>query len=247
MEKYSEDKEHLYMVAHLIPDAPEVDNSQDSRLNFIKNVYICFSLQQFFLLLAPNVSIKYSFCWLTEQIWAFLIAIFIAISIICYIQCEKIQARKSPQKYIILFLFTLVESYAISAISCFIVQKLEVGYNFIFLTFNIYIFVVSGLTILIIIQKKYFDFSSKKAMIIPFILTLFFALFVFIIDQTTLYPMLLIIIYNLYIQFDLHLMVGHKKRYQLRQDDFLLGALVLNFDMVPFVLEQLKQTIFCKK
>jgi FtsH-binding integral membrane protein len=159
----------------------------------------------------------------------------IAIIVELVIICNKQVARTVPQNYICLGIFTFCQAYMVAFIAS--VYDPVTVLAAAFMTAG----VVSGLTVYAWTTKS--DFTVLGGVFAMLSSALFmFMIFSFIFwtqAMNMFYCFLMVVFFGFYIIVDTQMIIG-EKRYEMNEDDYILGALVLYIDIVQLFLYILK-------
>ena len=217
----------------------EVNNlnysSKSTRLNFIKKVYSILLTQILFtsLMISCSIFIEAYRKFFISNTWLFFLAI-IATFVVLYILVYTNQARKVPQNYILLFIFTLCEGYTLSFVGFY-----DKGI----------ILAATILTLAITIGLTVYAFTTDTDVTMQgglfFILgSVFMGLIIVGIFVKTRWYVILVsafgtVLYGLYIVYDTQLILGTKSA-SLSIDDYILAALMLYIDIVGLFVQILE-------
>lgn len=201
------------------------------RLGFIRKVYGILSLQ-----LAITVAfMSFAFVpavknFLQENIVLFYVALALSLIIILPLVCFKKLARGVPQNYIFLFAWTLCESYMLATAVSFYDPHI------VMLAGILTLGVTASLTIYACTTKTDFTFCGGILfclVTILFIWGLFSIIFGFIAN--TLYCILGLIVYSIYLIYDTQLVMG-KFGVEFDIDDYVFAALNIYIDIIQIFL-----------
>ena len=159
---------------------------------------------------------------------ALLGALIIEIVLICCIST----ARKVPLNYILLFSFTLLESYLVAYIASFYtVESVVIALG---------LTVALSLSLSIYAIKTSRDFTTMGAFLFACGMGVFFAGFIMIFITSrvvqVIYSLIICLLVSLYLIYDIQLLWGHK-RYKLGSDDYIVGALIIYVDLITLFIE----------
>ena len=203
------------------------------RLGFIRKVYGILSVQLLITTLLSFIAmISNSFQkFLLNHIGLIYLFLVLVVIISFIIQCFPYLVKTYPQNYIILFLFTLSESYLISFICAFSNHKI------VFMAAFMTLIMCLSLTIYAINTKS--DFTTKGGIL--FILGAGFFLFsIFgLFTDNKFFHILIstcgVILFGFYLIYDTQLIIGNKSEL-LETDDYILGAFFLYMDIINIFL-----------
>jgi len=203
--------------------------SEILRIGYIKKVYGILSLQLLITLLftiwTMNSSSLQTFQ--KEKIGILIICVLLAIILPCVLVCFQTTMRSVPYNYIILFIFTIAESYIVSYF-CSVTEP-KIVFMAAFETFSL----VVSLTIYAFTTKT--DFTTKRGMIFVLICAVFmFSIFYFLTSNQFFHILvcfLFIIVYGWFLLYDTQLILGNKEN-ALDTEDYILGAFMLYTDIV---------------
>lgn len=207
------------------------------RLNFIRKVYAILTAQlmltSIFIIFSFNETINNiyrtnSFLFITSAIFSLVIAI----SLICFSDI----ARKVPLNYILLTLWTLCEGYLVGCVSAYFTTES------VLLAAALTITVTLALTVYAFTTKTditYFGGLLFVLISIMLFLSIFFLIFG-INSQTfplayTLYCVLGIFVYSIYLIYDTQLLIG-KFSISYSIDDYVLAVMMIYIDIIQIFL-----------
>ncbi|KRX05748.1 hypothetical protein PPERSA_09888 [Pseudocohnilembus persalinus] len=193
----------------LYGDDKQLDKTTfDAQMGFVKKVYSILSVQLLVTTFICAISMV-SDAFLSFQInniWLFYFLIVIQIGIMYTLVCSPHQARTVPNNYILLFAFTLCESYIVSVI-CGLTDP-KIVFSAVFLTVGMFL----GLTIYAMNTKT--DFTMMGGFLFAFVSVMIFAsiILMFIHSQIAhmIYCILGVMLMSLYIIYDTQLMMVMK-------------------------------------
>jgi len=207
------------------------DVTKMMRLGFIRKVYGILSIQLAitvaFMSLAFVPSIK---SFLQSNLVFFWIAFALSLIIILPLVCFKKLARGVPQNYIFLFAWTLCESYMLATAVSFYDPEI------VMLAGILTLGVTASLTIYACTTKTDFTFCGGILfclVTILFIWGIFSIIFGFIAN--TLYCILGLIVYSIYLIYDTQLVMG-KFGVEYDIDDYVFAALNIYIDIIQIFL-----------
>jgi len=224
------------------PDTYVSFEFNSSRHSFVMKVYTILFLQLVTtfgttLLFVLNQKIKhYVQNNMTLLIFSFILSFVFLIALAC---CGDI-AKVYPYNYILLTLFTLVESYAVGVISSYYDTHIVMFATIITMG------IIIGLT-LFACQTKY-DFTEYGPYLISLLLALilfgFLNLFLCLCNscqaQNTFYSVCGALLFSFFIIYDTQRIIGgNHKTYQFSEDDYVFAALNLYLDVVNIFLQML--------
>lgn len=219
----------------------DAENVKNIRHRFIMKTYIILFFQ---LLITFGITTLFVFQsdvkqFVQANVWVLWLAIILSfVSLISLVCCSNL-ARTKPWNYILLSVFTLLESYLVGAISSFYDTQS------VMLALIITLVVTIGLT-LFAIQTKW-DFTGWG----PYLLGVLLVLIAFGFMNTifcyfgssgcqilnTVYAAAGALIFSMFIVYDTQLIVGGKhKKYEYSTDDHVFAALSLYLDVVNLFL-----------
>jgi len=204
------------------------------RMNFIRKVYIILSCQLVFtaLMVAWIMHFPVAQSWILENWWMFFPVLFVLIGTEFAMICSRKLARKVPINYILLFLFTVCETYFVVNICVYYTA------NDVIAAAGVTAAMVLGLTVYAFKTKTDFTYMGGLLFVLGFSL-LFMLMFAFLLPQSsvlyTIICVLVICMFGLYLIFDTQRIVG-KGRFKLSVDDYILGALVLYADIITIFI-----------
>lgn len=201
------------------------------RLGFIKKVYGIFLSQlvlTFGLVCITFIDVVSSF--LRDHIYIFYIVIVASLALFLVLICGKKIARKVPVNYILLTIWTLLESYMLATAAAYY------DYQTVLSAIGITVGLAIGLTLFACFVKVDFTFCGGLLCALGAIM-LFFAIFGFVFGKWayTGYCAIGVFIYSLYLIYDTQLILGQfRNKYSI--DDYVLAAMNLYIDMVNIFL-----------
>jgi FtsH-binding integral membrane protein len=211
--------------------------AQEMRLGFIRKVYGILTAQlavTAFMTMISMSSTSFQKFQL-EHVGLAYFCLFLTLVLPCIIVCFTSTMRKVPNNYIILFAFTLAESYLVSFICAF--SEPHLVFMAAFMTFCL----VASLSIYALYTKT--DFTMQGGMIFVFGCgVMLFGLFTIFSNNKTMhiiYCVAGIILFGLYLLYDTQLILGNKEN-ALEMDDYILGAFMLYTDIIYLFLRILE-------
>lgn len=203
------------------------------RLGFIRKVYGILTVQLLF------TSLFTLWCMMSDSLKIFMLqnrylyylVIFLELFIIIVMICFRGVSRSVPINYILLGIFTLLESYIVGFICSFSNPK------YVFMAACMTFIITAFLTLYAIMTKT--DITKKGAIL--FILSgalLSFVIFNFFFRIKILHVIICcfgIIIVGFYIVYDTQIIIGKKKEV-ISVDDYILGSFLLYTDIVSLFL-----------
>ena len=200
------------------------------RLDFIRKVYSILSVQ----LLITTIFVLISVCsesyrdFMEENLWFYIVCILLSVIILLVLFFVKELHRKVPYNYILLFLFTIFESFSISYITSYYSPE----------TIALATGCTAGLTLILTLYayftKSDFTMFAGSMIALSFGLLLFGLIFI-IIGDSNLYRLLFcplaVICYGIFLVYDTQLIIG-TKRHKIGYDDYILGSVALYIDIV---------------
>jgi FtsH-binding integral membrane protein len=205
---------------------------EDDRINFIKKVYsICAAMILFTVFIVSLVFVVDGLhVWMMENLWLHYLCIFITLGIAIALICCKKCARKVPNNYILLFAFTLFESYMVAGICGLYSEAPEIVLMAAVTTLILFL----GLTFFACTCKSLkLDLCWALGMGLSlafFPLILWFILF----PSKALYNVICafgVVIFSIYIVFDTRMIMQ-----VLDLDEYAIGALMIYIDLIQLFL-----------
>ena len=200
------------------------------RMGFIKKVYgillIQLLLTSFIIMLAMiNDSFKQ---FQKDNIWIYYLCIagtlVIMIILLCYSNC----ARSVPTNYLLLFLFTIFESYILS--------KLCVNTNnprTVLMAATMTVAIVLSLTLYACVTDT--DFTTLGAVLFLCGMSLLiFSLFALFTSNKIIHMIiaaLSVLLFSIYLVYDTQIIVG-KGQYNISEDDYIIGSIIVYVDVI---------------
>ncbi len=213
------------------------DYQQSLRMGFIRKVYGILSgqlLLTFLFCCLSMTSTKFAKFQLTNP-GLMIICMLIDVVLLIFLMCNPNSLKKVPQNYIFLAVFTLCESYIVSAICAGTNPRL--------------VFMAASMTIGMTLILTYYacttkeDFTVMGASLFIGISVLFLFSFFFMFTHNTIIHILLccasMVIYSVYLVYDTQLLLGNKMC-ALDYDDYIIGAMMLYVDIIQLFLNLLE-------
>jgi FtsH-binding integral membrane protein len=201
------------------------------RLGFIRKVYGILSIQLAITVGFMSLAFIESFkLFLKSHMALFWIAMALSLVIIIPLVCFKQLARGFPQNYILLFLWTLCESYMLATAVSFYDAQI------VMLAGVLTASVTISLTIYACTTKTDFTFCGGFlfcCVTILFVWGIFSCIFGFV--SNTLYCVLGLIVYSIYLIYDTQLVMG-KFGSEFDIDDYVYAALNIYIDIIQIFL-----------
>lgn len=203
---------------------------QSVRRGFIRKVYAILCVQ---------LGITLSFiCWFLyhsptkkfvrahpEMVWiSFGVIIVVMIILVC---CGETR-RKSPMNFILLFLFTLAESFVLAANATFY------DADAVAMAVGITAAVCLGLTLFAFQTKYDFTLCGGFLFVAVIILLLFGIIAIFVHNKIfqLVYASLGALLFSFYLVYDTQLMLGGKHKYSISPEEYIFAALNLYLDII---------------
>ncbi|CAD8136243.1 unnamed protein product [Paramecium octaurelia] len=234
-------------------EAAEIDSSLKTRLKFIKKVYLIINIQIFISGALSLLQISYRDQQEIKEVEYLIFAIvaLFAFSSMCFLLCKQRFARRAPNNYILLIFNMLTSGFVISEIIFFVtVSNDKISNDLITKAIQMTFLIFTALTILAWTSQD--NFSIKKNILLSFSLCLTLLLLFYYQFETKerviFFIILAIFLYSVYIINGIK-QIFDKKRHSLQKDDYILGALFMNFEFM-YIYEDLSeyfQDIFWKK
>ncbi|EDV94202.1 GH25207, partial [Drosophila grimshawi] len=165
--------------------------------------------------------------WLYDHIYIFIVGAVGAAIISFVLFCYRSVARTVPINYILLIAFTLFQSIIVSCICIFY------STDKIFYALGITIAVCVGLALFAIFAPCDFTGCGPYLCVLMIVLVLLGLLMFFIKSKILvwIYVGLGLLLFSLYLVYDIQLMVG-KRRNQYSEDDYIIAALSIYIDVI---------------
>ena len=201
------------------------------RIGFIRKVYGILSLQ----LLITFGLVCFTFIhkfrnFLHDHLYLFYIATIFEFIILIMLVCCKKLSRKIPINYILLFIWTFLESFIIATLTSFY------NYKIVLSAVGITVGMSVGLTAYACYTKKDFTYYGGILFFLSFIL-MFFGFFGLIFGQwmNILYCTFGIVVFGLYLIYDTQLIL---RKFGLKYsiDDYIIAALNLYVDIIEIFI-----------
>ena len=205
-----------------------------NRLGFIRKVYSILSFELFITTIFVIISATSESYrdYVEDNIWLFIVCLVLAIVDLLVLFFVKDLHRKVPYNYILLFLFTLFESYTISCVTALYDPDV------IAIAAGCTCGLTLALTLYAFLTKTDFTVLGGVLIAISMGLLVFGLIFIFIGDDD-LYRLIFcpiaIVCYGIYLVYDTQLIVG-EKRHKIGYDDYVLGSVALYIDIVGLFL-----------
>ena len=214
----------------------EVFNTKEIRLGFIRKVYLILSVQLLVtcgaVLLTYNVAAVRDFQ--NEYFWLYYVCIVVTIVTLYAIGCYKRVARSVPLNYSLLAVFTVCESYVVSALTAYYSS------NDILIATLFTGIIVIALTIYALTTNTDFTMWGGALFIFGFVL-IFGSIMSFFWRNNLIsiaLSMLWAVLFGLYLVYDTQLIVGNKEnRFEI--DDYVFAAISLYLDIIGLFLQML--------
>jgi len=172
-----------------------------------------------------------------------LIALVTSIASMIAIFCYRDAARKVPNNYILLFLFTLSKAYMVSS-SISYVEDQEI----VVIAACMTLVMTVSLSVYALTTKK--DFTLMGSTLFIFAAALFMlVLFSWMFRSLAMQILICcgcIVLYGFYLVYDTQLILGNK-RYGLSTDDYIIGAMVIYVDIIVLFMRLVKLLRLIKK
>jgi FtsH-binding integral membrane protein len=224
-----EDKEYDPESHHVEGENTTHKWNREFRNGFIRKVFgiVCAQILLTAIVCFFSLTSKSFFQFQRENYWLMIFSIIFVMIFPCTILCCDSLWRKVPQNYICLGIFTLCMAYMVGYI-CGASNPLIV-----FIAAAMTFFMVLGLTVYAATTKT--DITTKgsllfilgMSLLILSLFSIFFFSYFLILLLTTLW----IILFGIYLVYDIQLIVGNKEMY-LGIEDYILGAILLYTDII---------------
>ena len=211
------------------------------RLGFIRKVFGILSIQMlattFLCILSVSSSAFASFQKNYPELM--IVSLIISIITIIAITCFKSVSRNVPTNYIVLAIFTLAEAYVVSAICGMTAPRL------VFMAAAMTCAITCALTIYAFTTKTDFTVMNSMLFIFSMVMLLFgiFLMFTKIKILHIIYSCLGVLLYSVYLIYDIQLIMGNKEN-ALDIDDYVYASAMLYLDVINLflhILNLLKQ------
>eukprot|EP00357_Protocruzia_adherens_P013751 CAMPEP_0115017768 /NCGR_PEP_ID=MMETSP0216-20121206/28337_1 /TAXON_ID=223996 /ORGANISM="Protocruzia adherens, Strain Boccale" /LENGTH=236 /DNA_ID=CAMNT_0002388695 /DNA_START=44 /DNA_END=754 /DNA_ORIENTATION=- len=211
-------------------DYVPMDADKELSMGFIRKVYG---------ILAAQLTFTTAFCaWatLSEAVQQFMLenfALFICSCVLAIVICFALSCcpqngRIVPRNYILLGLFTLCESYMVGAL-CAMTDP-----TIVLTAAVLTVGVTVALTLYACFTKTDFTVLGGMTWILCMVMLMFGIMLFFMHSSllNTIYCVLGVLLYGLFLIIDTQLIVGGQKTYRLGYDDYILGAMMLYIDII---------------
>lgn len=224
-----------------------VDASLTSRIGFIRKVYILLAIQLLITTLICTASVQTTYeggfgFFQLNNLWLLWMSLAMHLTFIIVIKCYTKLARRVPLNYFLLFLFTLIEAYLVSAICAIYSQNGATSW----------LIISAGMTAGVTTSVTAYAFFSKtditqnlwQGMVwaCPSIFLLL-CISIWACNFTVLSSLcnaLYALLYCFFLLYDSQKIAGGTK-HQLEVDDYVLGVILLYSDIVMIFLSMLGQ------
>lgn len=201
------------------------------RLGFIRKVYSILAFQLIITASFVATTMIYDVrLFLARNFELFYLSLFVSLVTIILLVCFHNLSRKVPVNYALLTIFTVAESYMVGTISAF--NPPEIVLTAACLT----ALVVISLTIYAFTTKT--DFTFLGGFLFSFtMIMLFWGIFMLIFGffWYTLYCVLGVLLFSIYLIFDTQLVLG-RFGYKYSIDDYIVAALNIYIDIIQLFL-----------
>jgi len=211
--------------------------SQTVRLNFIRKVYGILSAQLLVTIIICCLNVFTSVRRFSiENIWLFFTCLVLSLIISITLICFKQYARTSPTNYILLTIWTLLQSYCLMFLSLF----------------NVKIVLLSAsLTIAVTLSLTYYAYTTEEdytfmggilfSMLANFIVVGVFMIAFpqFMEPINVLYSTIGVLLYSTYLIYDTQLIMG-KYGVEYDIDDYIIAAMMVYCDILEIFLHILR-------
>lgn len=209
----------------------EEDIQVQMRLGFVRKVYSILAVQLFITVSLICVSFipKVNF-YLRTNLTLFYVSLGLSVILFFTLICFKTVARKVPLNYILLFTWTLLESYMLATCASLFDQYAVIT------AMGMTVIVTLALTIYALTTKVNFYWCSSLIFAISGIMIgyIIFAL-VFRIYLDALYCALGVTLYSIYLIYDTQLIIG-KFRIAYSIDDYIFAVMSIYIDIIQIFL-----------
>lgn len=212
------------------------DSDHEVRLGFIKKVYGILASQLTFTALFVYIVMETPSIQGMFKIVPLVIAVLVLyITSICALVCCGMH-KKVPLNYILLFIFTACVSFIVAA-TCMRYNKilvLEAAIMTAAITVALTVYAYTTKTDFTICGSMMFTFGGV-------LISTIFLMVIFGYTNNLLFCMLGVFLFSFYLVCDTQMIIGGKnKRYQLNEDEYILGAVILYLDIINLFLEILQ-------
>jgi FtsH-binding integral membrane protein len=180
---------------------------------------------------AYSVSSDDMYWFMVTHVTLYWIAFGVSIGILIGLLCFHRLARNVPINYILLFTFTIAETYMVAAISIW--EDPQIVMIAAVMTGSVFI----ALTTFALFTD--IDLTYRSGLIMVLIFGFIFAFILYIIYPSYILHIAIsilgIIIVGMFIIYDTQLIAGQKK-YKLSYDEYIIGALMLYTDIITMFL-----------
>lgn len=208
-----------------------------TRMNFIKKVYAILSTQLLitFLVVLAVFLLPSLQAFQVENMWLVIVCAVISIISLYALGCFRKLARNVPWNYILLFVFTITESYIVSYIAS------KYSTSTVLIAAGLTTAMVVGLTLYAIYTKK--DFTIMGGLLTVCLIVFIIASLIGAVVRNEILNLILaaigVILFGVFLVFDTQMIIGKNKRgYTI--DDYILGAVNLYIDIVQIFLFMLQ-------
>jgi len=212
-----------------------------TRLGFIRKVFGILSAQMILTTILCVISVSStSFSHFQKSHpEIFIISIVVSIISMILLTCFRSISRSVPINYIMLFIFTLAEAYIVSSICGMTSPRLVI------MAAAMTCAITCGLTIYAWTTKTDFTVMNSILFICSLVMLLFgiFLMFTKIKILHIIYSSLGVLLYSVYLIYDIQLLIGNKEN-ALDIDDYIYASAMLYIDIINMflhILNLLKQ------
>eukprot|EP01134_Creolimax_fragrantissima_P005977 CFRG5977T1 len=209
---------------------PSVWEDKNIRLGFVRKVYTILSMM---LLMTCGIISAMIYTpaikdWVIQNSWVNVVAIIVALVILIILACTPGLARKSPQNFILLFLFTLFEAIAVGVICCFYdVEEVMIA-------FGITCVVCIGVTLFAFQTKIDFTPMASGMCLVAFGLLGVGFMTIFFYNEVLhiVYASLGALVFGAFLLIDTQMIMGGKHKQQISPEEYIFAALNLFLDII---------------
>lgn len=211
----------------------QLDSSLEIRLGFIRKVFGILSMQMIVttLLCIISISSKSFSHFQKSHPEISIVCIIVSIVTLILLSCFRSISRTVPTNYIVLSIFTLSEAYVVSFICGSTTPTLVIMAAAMTCSITI------ALTIYACTTKTDFTVMNSMLFIFSMVMLLFgiFLMFTKIKILHIIYSCLGVLLYSIYLIFDIQLIMGNKEN-SLEIDDYIYASVMLYLDIINLFL-----------
>ena len=217
----------------------DIEIAHNIRKGFIVKVYgiIIFQLIITSIVVFLALKINSFKLFIINHFWLNYLSLFISLACVLCPICFQGIYKKVPTNYIILFVFTLSESWVVAYQTCLYTPRS------VMIALIMTIITVLTLTIYAWTTKK--DFTILGGTLFVSLVLLIFISFILLLFPVRIgyliYLVISLILFSIYLIYDTQLVIGGR-RYSFSEDDYILAAMNIYLDIIILFLKILALT-----